>query len=360
MTSGSWTFGDPVYYRSAIYASKSWVGSDGKYEEWLGGTRVKFNDYTVTRHRFICSKKPVNDTGYGTVSIQNPVTLKNIVGWTANDDLRLLEKLAEAIRGHTFDLGINIAEASKSYGTILGNLRSLGRSLRAVKRGDFPEAVRSLGRTPSKSRLKRFVNLKDVSGRWLELQYAWRPLVDQSYQAAKALEAMTGPRSLRFKATSATKRATYEGSQAPSVWKYPVNVSYSKKILADLYEEVSFARALGLTNPAAIAWEVVPYSFVVDWFIPVGTYLGAVGIIPSLKGRFLTTTRIGQKAGTVTILPPNNGGYVNLGKVETWFNLTRTPSSSLTVPKPRFNRLPRALSPKRLLNAVALIHQRLK
>jgi hypothetical protein len=31
--------------------------------------------------------------------------------------------------------------------------------------------------------------------------------------------------------------------------------------------------ALGFTNPLVVAWEVVPWSFVVDWFIPVGRYL---------------------------------------------------------------------------------------
>lgn len=35
------------------------------------------------------------------------------------------------------------------------------------------------------------------------------------------------------------------------------------------------ATTLGLTNPAAIAWELVPFSFVVDWFIPIGNFLNS-------------------------------------------------------------------------------------
>lgn len=34
----------------------------------------------------------------------------------------------------------------------------------------------------------------------------------------------------------------------------------------------AFSR-LGITNPALIAWELLPWSFVADWFVPVGDYL---------------------------------------------------------------------------------------
>jgi hypothetical protein len=32
----------------------------------------------------------------------------------------------------------------------------------------------------------------------------------------------------------------------------------------------------GITNPLLLAWELLPYSFVVDWFIPVGDWLATV------------------------------------------------------------------------------------
>ena len=39
----------------------------------------------------------------------------------------------------------------------------------------------------------------------------------------------------------------------------------------------SFVRTLtqiGVTNPASIVWELVPYSFVLDWALPIGEWLG--------------------------------------------------------------------------------------
>jgi hypothetical protein len=35
---------------------------------------------------------------------------------------------------------------------------------------------------------------------------------------------------------------------------------------------------LGLTNPLNVAWELVPFSFVVDWFIPIGSFFD--GLVP--------------------------------------------------------------------------------
>jgi hypothetical protein len=361
VTTGSWSIGSSSYSTSKLYASKVWAGTDGKYESWLGGTRVKWNSYTMEHRRW---SSIIADSNYGVGSITplSAVSAQALVGWKTNDDLRLLAKLWESIRGHSFDLGINIAEASKTYSSIVQNCRNLGSALISLKHGRIGNAFRYLGVTGRRrSFATKRLSASDVSGRWLEMQYAWMPLVHDSYEASKALAALTGPRSLRFSASVGTKRATYNGTQVPGAFDYLVTVSVSKKILADLYEDTSFARSLGLVDPASIAWEVVPYSFVVDWFIPVGTYLSVWQSIPSLKGRFLSTTRIGQKhSGYRVILPAGNPGYNGTRKTDSWFRIERVPSSSLSVPMPTFNSVPKALSPKRILNAIALTHQALK
>jgi hypothetical protein len=39
---------------------------------------------------------------------------------------------------------------------------------------------------------------------------------------------------------------------------------------------LAFSSEIGLTNPAGLAWELLPYSFVVDWFIPIGGWLNGL------------------------------------------------------------------------------------
>jgi len=36
---------------------------------------------------------------------------------------------------------------------------------------------------------------------------------------------------------------------------------------------LAYMDSIGLVNPAAILWELVPYSFVVDWIVPIGQFL---------------------------------------------------------------------------------------
>jgi len=37
--------------------------------------------------------------------------------------------------------------------------------------------------------------------------------------------------------------------------------------------QVAFLAQTGFTNPINLLWEVIPYSFVVDWLLPIGPYL---------------------------------------------------------------------------------------
>lgn len=358
MTTGSWSFGSPA---DAIYASKAWNGANGKYESWQGGIRAKWNNYSITHVKRTQTPPPV---GFNVPLPPNwsVADMRGVCGWSNNDDLRLLNKLAETIKGHSFDLGINIAEASKTYGTIVSNVRAIGSALLQLKRGNVAGALRLLGsgrrNTVSRANVGS-ITARELSGRWLETQYAFLPLVSQSFEAAKALEAITGPRRLRFSVGSSTKRNTQEGSDTTPNYNMPWHTTYNKRLIAELYEEASLQRSLGLTNPAAIAWELVPYSFVVDWFLPIGSYLSAWGMIPSLKGRFLTAERGAVKNGAIsdhTVLQ----NYAKSKCHESRAVYTRVISSSLSVPHPSFRSVPEALSPRRLLNAVALIHQRLR
>jgi hypothetical protein len=365
MSSGDWTIGD--FGLGPFAAQKQWTGTDGKYEAWFAGKRVKWNDSTML-HRIMTQNVAAAPFIPQALPVHTLAGLASIAGWSVNDELRLLNKLADRVKGHSFDLGINIAEAHKTYGTILSNLRSIGKALLYLKHGNVPAALRTLGSTASNphSRDRGLITFKrlyakDLGGRWLETQYAFLPLVSQSYEAAKALTAITGPRRFRFSVGSGTKRGVMDVASTTS---YVNNASftYSRRLLAELSEEVGLSRSLGLTNPAAIAWEVVPYSFVVDWFIPVGSYLAAWGVIPALKGRFLTIERGAIKGGVIRngFAGWTPGSHYELSaRKESLFRIKRTVSSGLSVPMPTFNSLPRALSPKRILNAVALIHQRL-
>jgi hypothetical protein len=53
--------------------------------------------------------------------------------------------------------------------------------------------------------------------------------------------------------------------------------------------------SLGLTNPLEIVWELLPYSFVLDWLVPVGRYLSVLDAdmgLQFLDGYWSTLTSV--------------------------------------------------------------------
>jgi hypothetical protein len=51
------------------------------------------------------------------------------------------------------------------------------------------------------------------------------------------------------------------------------------------------ANRLGVINPLAIAWELYPFSFVIDWFVPIGSVLTAATATAGLEFVSGHTTR---------------------------------------------------------------------
>lgn len=325
-------------HNTSYWYYKNWYGVDGKYE---ADGRDKWNYYTLY---LLWESDQFGQVEHSASTVSGPYYT-----WSDSDEMRLQSKLVKKIKGSDFNLAVNLAQAHQVVGMCASTIQKLGRSLVRLKHGDVSSAFRELGVTGTGRPLKS----RDVSGRWLEMQYGWLPLVDDAYEAAKAFEALSMGRKSRIVATEKVERPV-NLSASPSNYESKGNTTIIKRIVCELEEELSFGRSLGLTDPLSVLWEIMPYSFVIDWFLPVGTYLENLNVIPSLKGRFLTTwyqkteTRI---TGTFT---PEWLGSVRRGHI---IEMTRTPSVGLTTQLPKFVRPLDALTPKRIANAVSLVHQ---
>lgn len=325
---------------------KTWNGADGKY---LVDGRDKWNSYTM--HLVMESFQ------YGQNSF--PVHVNSgpsLMTWDSNDDLRLQSKLVEKVRGHNFNLAVNLAQANQLIEMCSTTIRKLGRALLYLKRGDIISTARELGiHRHHQVRL----HSRDVSGRWLELQYGWLPSVSDAYEAAKAYEALSEGRATRIVAVH-KKRSRIDRSGSPSIYSAPGYQLLVKKIVYEMQEELSLARSLGLADPLSVAWEVLPYSFVLDWFLPIGDFLDNLSIIPKLQGRFLSTLYSKWDTRFFGVNDPSFkailAGTRRFGHGR---DVSRVPSSSLVTQFPGFNNPLTALSRRRIASAVALAHQAL-
>lgn len=358
---------DGTFVGSGFY--KTWDGANGKYEVTTGGKKRSrwnpFNRKWLSRQRnsnvWTCTKVT---GGTYTVTVTSDVFMGPFSpSFPGNLVLEAQSRLVEQIKGHSFNLAVNAAQSGQLVDMVVHNLGAIGRSFLALRHGDFATAARQLGATPKASRLKP----SDVSGRWLELQYGWLPALSDTYEAAKAYERITkGERTNHYRA-SASSKTTYETAGSP-FYTAPLGVKQKVSIHAELYESLSAARSLGLLDPLSVAWEIIPYSFVVDWFIPIGTYLSTLAIAPHLTGRFMMTKSwvyngsLGYKY--LQPLPAFFGGFMASEIKYLGTDTVRGVYSERSIPtglkpqRPSFDRS--GLHGTRIWNAIALAQQRFR
>lgn len=357
---------------------RQWSGSDGKYEPGPNGTRIKWNPLTLRAASSLCGRNTCTlhwkdlwgsypDGSEEVVPSLDLQGSNNDSGWDLPDNALkqlALTRLSEKVKGFDFNLGVELGQLHQTVDLLSGNLVKLGRAALALRHGDFATAARQLGSRPKSTRLKA----SDISGRWLELQYGWLPLLGSSFDAAKAFEEISqGPRSAVFK-VSAVQSKSHDFSLIGTNMSCLATVKVGRRIQYEMYEEMSVPRQLGLLDPLSIAWELTPWSFVVDWFYPIGTYLDNLNQIPKLKGRFLVTDFMKvpkQKLHTSWASPGFWGPRWGITRGEdinlTW-GLTKMDrsfsESPPPVPAPKF--VFGLNSTKRFWNAVGLAHQRFR
>lgn len=353
---------NPGGYTAQTAEYETWHGDDGKYVVIDGFDRIKYNAYTktkISRHRTRLSNKFFVDNGYNMSGYLHDV----------NDEIKLMNKVFSKVNQHELQLGVAVAEGAKTIRLVRDSILSVGGALVEVKHGNFQRAMQKLGivkSTYGRARSGKFYTNKntqlspeDISSRWLELQYGWKPLLKDVYEVCKAYEAITqGPRMYYFKAN--TKRfVNFDSSNHPS-YVCPTRGKLTQKILLEMREDMmsSKPRSLGLEDPLTVAWELVPYSFVVDWFIPIGSYLAAAHSVPQLTGRwYKTAVREFVNTHCQIINPLYYEGATIDGE---WLYITRTSGvGNLDVPLPKFKSLDQALSPLHVTNAIALVTSRL-
>lgn len=356
MTSGLKTVGS---FDSSYFFEKSWSGADGAH---VGISPTPWHPYGVIISEFSNTK---GETSW----LPDQRLFAGETPWTDNDDLALLAKLAAAVKGHEFNLGVALGQGRQTADLVVSTVVRFTQSVRALKRGRIDQALRYLGAPPKKNvRMlynPRTLTDKDVSAMWLEIQYGYIPLIMDVHASCAAFAALTDKmRTSRFivkHSASGSNSAEYMNSGFVA----GVNrQTYRKSVYlrAELTELPSPARSLGLQDPASIVWELVPFSFVVDWFIPIGTYFEVLSQIPNLSGRFLTSWKTTVKTDFTgqEFFHPVGGwkrNFEGASSTGVWIESGRSSATTLPVPRPKFKSIGDALSVGRIKNAVALLHQ---
>ena len=126
-----------------------------------------------------------------------------------------------------------------------------------------------------------------IPNAWLELCYGWQPLladVKGTFDVLKARDKDADTdrvtvKGFRHDVTDVviTSNVSIAGAANPLCRvQYRGNVGVFVRLdYCMVNPALHEIQQLGLVNPVELAWNLIPYSFVVDWFLPVGNYLQA-------------------------------------------------------------------------------------
>lgn len=198
-----------------------------------------------------------------------------------------LDKAGEA----KINMAVALAEMDKTVGMIGRRVKQMARAISAVRKGKFNNAAKILGITTPKG----VGRTKHWSNNFLEYQYGWTPLVLDVCDGARFLAEFLRTQPIL------TTQARVELPYAPVVTSRNYLASSLENGLADSARHWTLLRTtdttverhvvtflwaldgpmmrelnnLGLLDQEVQLWERVPFSFVVDWFANIGSFLNA-------------------------------------------------------------------------------------
>lgn len=218
------------------------------------GSRSGISQYTVGN---------ANDCSDALGDITTPNSVRGYVGASAFDTQPYVDGAAAKLYSRGWDTATFLAELHKTYQMFRwfgGNLAALLREYATVKK-----------------------TAQVTLNAWLEGRYGWRILVYDMIDISRALNGLDALQRDRNKDRSGHSFSYENFIHVPDfhwahgwhtvVLKDTYQVSLRGTVIADL-KPPRFR-----FNPITTAWELIPFSFVLDWFIGVGNWLESLSFL---------------------------------------------------------------------------------
>lgn len=198
-----------------------------------------------------------------TALAEGPKTVKMVI----DAALSIRKALRTAIKNH--DRWQKLYPQLKSPYTWRGSPESYRRYL-AKKRAQLEIREERFNASVNKQRRDRY-NLDNLLAQWLQYRYGVMPLVYTLYDAAELLKQVKMAEFVDTRKKETIERPSPLNKKATEriVFRCCARSKVTSEGLLKAYELSQF-------NPSVTAWELVPLSFVVDWFVNIGTVLQAL------------------------------------------------------------------------------------
>lgn len=198
-----------------------------------------------------------------------------------SDAISTTQQAAFAEALSTYDILTQIAESKETLGYLTSKVSEAAESLRKFAHAD--ESTHKRARTLTAKQMLGSADklFRKFGSRWMEYRYAIMPLI---YSVQDVLELVANREAvyksgrsqvtidIDFPSDVSSNFQTYERVFGDVKIRSLTKVGYDSGALQRMFSQVKF-------NPFTTAWELVPMSFVVDWFLNVGDAINSATAI---------------------------------------------------------------------------------
>lgn len=382
----AWSAGTSLYALSQLYDIQSdnskrarKVSSFGRIKGIKDGLMVYYCYGPKNfQYRKRLLKYPIGNFSYSSPNVEYPrneyrnfyysfrtlVVQTSALSYLQNScEQRVKSKFFKKLKDSEFDTAITLAEISKTRvmiahrAAVLLNIKRFFKSFWKRVRG------RSIQRHESIAQA--------IANAWLEYQYGWKQLANDIYGIVSFSTKKSMNRYVKVRAGCAdtVNRSFVDPDtgiyvQAIEQRECRGQMKIGLNMTADPVLDMT---RLSTLNPIAIAWELLPFSFVFDWMLDMSTYLSELQtrlmFDVSLGDGFFTYVhhyelqgKIAQQVGKGTFQKVSV--YQDILWSDYWVETKRTLFT--TAPLPSFPRLKSPVSASHALTTLSLITQRMK
>lgn len=189
--------------------------------------------------------------------------------------------IRKAMQRETVSLADNIGEWQESASLFKGAVKLMHEALQ-LRRGRIPPRWARLAKGLS----HRKWTVEDVSAAWIAGSFAISPALGLLNDTVYQFSGSSGPnvitkRIARYKQNASNH--TYHVNPGSSISStFNSTVRCSRKVI--VYYEIDVnAPSFAMGSPAEWVWAAIPFSFVIDWMVGVGSFLQTANLDTSLK-----------------------------------------------------------------------------
>lgn len=277
-------------------------------------------------------------------------------------DKRVKSRFFGKLKNTEFDLAITVAERAQTKVMI---------ARRAVLLLNIKRFFKSFWKRVRQRSIQKHESIAQALGNaWLEFAYGWRQLASDIFAIASFSASRTQNRwvKTRVETSETIDRSQYDSSTGLRIYATETRSIFSEmKIKLNVTADpVLDLTRLSTLNPVAIAWELLPFSFVFDWILNISSYLSELQTRAmfscSLGGGYITHVQHfelhgsypaqNNKGTSLTFNIPQEVKFSDL-----WVKKSRDTFSS--APLPVFPSLKSPISVEHALTTLSLVVQRM-